>query len=180
MPRVVKLSDYKTHTLSFSSHVRHTNTKTYITMRVFTKEVHTGSMLHTLPILKKQLPTILQSTCFNEGNIPFRVEVMRTELGHLFEHILLEYLCQLKLLKGNEEAVFSGTTDWNWNKYPRGTFQITVSVGKEDRDIFPQAFQKSSDLFEAIIQKHIATTPPVASFYEKEAAITLPLSSLMK
>lgn len=180
MPRVSKLSDYATHSPSFSSHVRHTITKTHITMRVFTKEVHTGSMRNTLPILKKQLPTILQSTCFNEGNIPFRVEVTRTELGHLFEHILLEYLCQLKLLSGSEEAVFSGTTDWNWNKYPRGTFQITVSVGKEDRDIFPQAFEKTSQLFETIIQKHLYSTHVMNSFYEKEAAITLPLSSLMK
>lgn len=168
--------DYKYITTTFfSSHVRHTNTKTHIIMQVFTKEVHTGKMLHTLPLLKKTLPTILKSTCFNEGNIPFKVEVMRTELGHLFEHILLEYLCQLKLLKGHEEAMFSGTTDWNWNKHPRGTFQITVSVGKEDLDIFPEAFKKTSTLFALIMEKHLEKTAFVSQIDKKEAAVTLPL-----
>lgn len=180
MPRVVKVPDYRnSFSPFFSSHIHHTNTKTYITMKVFTKEVHTGTMEHTLPILKEILPTILQSTCFNEGNIPFRVEVLRTELGHLFEHILLEYLCQLKLQKGSKEAIFSGTTDWNWNKHPRGTFKITISVGKYDRDIFPEAFQKASELFTLIIKAHLSLSYTLSSFNEKEAVITLPLSSLM-
>ncbi len=144
-------------------------------MQVFTKEVHTGKMSHTLPTLKKLLPTILKSTCFNENNIPFSIEVLRTELGHLFEHILLEYLCQLKLRKGYEEAMFSGTTDWNWNKYPRGTFQITVSVGEEDLDIFPEAFMKTVTLFELLMEKQTITESITYISNNKEAAVTLPL-----
>lgn len=167
--------EYTFSTKLFSSHVLHTKTKTYITMQVFTKDVHTGNMKHTLSLLKEMLPTILQSTCFNEGNIPFKVEVMRTELGHLFEHILLEYLCQLKLSQGFEEAAFSGTTDWNWNKYPRGTFHITISAGTRERDIFLDAFQKSSSLFEFIIKKHTPKFTPIQR--KKEAVFTLPLQA---
>ncbi len=176
MPRLSVHQDYTVFSTDyFSSHVRHTKTKTLIIMRVFTKDVHTGKMLYTLPLLKQLLPTILKSTCFNEGNIPFKVEVMRTELGHLFEHILLEYLCQLKLSKGHKEVMFSGTTDWNWNKYPRGTFQISISVGKEDLDIFPEAFYRTATLFKLIMEKHMQNSSSIASVNKKEAAVTLPL-----
>lgn len=151
-----------TNTL-FSLHTIHKKKETTILMQLFTKDMHTGRLTKTLPMLNTYLPSILQSTCFNEANQPFSLEVLRTEIGHLFEHILLEYLCQLKLAKGHAEASFSGTTDWNWNTDPRGTFWITISVGAVDQDIFPEALQRSKELLTYILQSH--NTP---SFSQKK------------
>lgn len=148
----------------FSLQTFHKKNKTIILMRVFTKELHTGKLTKTLPILKEFLPSILRSTCFNEGNKPFYVEVLRTEFGHLFEHMLLEFLCQLKLSKGYEEATFSGMTDWNWNIDPRGTFWITISHAKEDTHLFPQAIEKTSQLLEAILSEHHLQQETYANF----------------
>ncbi|HEX7042608.1 MAG TPA: hypothetical protein VF189_05145 [Patescibacteria group bacterium] len=112
-------------------------------------------MPKTLTILNDLLPTIFKSKCFNTENIPFKTEVKRTELGHLFEHILLEYLCILKIEKGFDEATFSGVTDWDWTKNPKGSFMITISINKKDNDIFPKALKNSISLFSLILEKNI-------------------------
>ncbi|HXS15033.1 MAG TPA: hypothetical protein VN711_02805 [Candidatus Saccharimonadales bacterium] len=125
-----------------------------ILMHLFTSDMHTGKLSKTRPMLKKLLPTILESTCFNEGNKPFSEEVLRTEIGHLFEHILLEYLCQAKLADGHEEASFSGTTDWNWNTDPQGTFWITISLEEHDYEYVEMAMEKTQALMHAILDHH--------------------------
>lgn len=124
------------------------------------EEVTTTRMPYVSGVLKKELPTILRSKCFNEENIPFYKEVLSTELGHLFEHILLEYLCIAKIGIGCTEAVFSGVTKWDWNKDPYGTFHIELDIAKEDYLFLTPALQKSVRLFEKIIlypQKPIFT-----------------------
>lgn len=142
-------TSHKNH--SFSLKIRRSKKATYISMHIFGNHVHTGSMPHTTELLKEFLPTIFYAQCFNEKHIPFQKEVMRTELGHLFEHILLEYLCILKLQKGYTEASFSGQTDWNWDKDPRGLFRIKITAGNDDWDIFPLALRQAKQLFEQIV-----------------------------
>jgi len=78
--------------------------------------------------------------------------VRRTEIGHLFEHILLEYLCQEKLLKGFDKAIFSGNTQWNWKREPRGMFHIYINMPYSDTDIFPEALKKSISLAKMILR----------------------------
>lgn len=119
-------------------------------MEVFSG-VNTREYPATFSILQKLLPSILKSRCFNEDNIPFFEEVRGTEIGHLFEHILLEYLCELKLLKGYSNVVFSGTTNWNWYREPRGIFHITIDCTDADWDIFPIALRKSVALLTLIM-----------------------------
>lgn len=138
---------------SFDLSVDWEKKETIITMMLNTEHVTTKHMPHVLPVLRKHLPTILRSTCFNEEDIPFAQEVKSTELGHLFEHILLEYLCKEKIRLGSREAVFSGITKWDWNKYPYGTFHIHITVPYEDRAFFSQAFQKATQLFTVILEK---------------------------
>src|ERR1700737_3152384 len=84
--------------------------------------INTGEIPFIVDQLKEYLPNVLMTQCYNEDNLPFALEVRNTEIGHLFEHILLEYLCQLKIAKGFAKAEFAGRTRWNWIKDPRGKF----------------------------------------------------------
>ena len=120
-------------------------------MYIQDEEVTTAHMPHLPQLLQQELPTILRSTCFNEDDIPFHEEVKSTELGHLFEHILLEYLCIAKIRVGFQEAVFSGITKWDWNKDPYGTFHIEVDMEKDDMLFLTPALQKATHLFEKIL-----------------------------
>lgn len=127
--------------------------RTVINMELFTPFFDTQNLPLTYSILKKRLPRILHSKCFNENNLPFSKEVRRTELGHLFEHILLEYICELKRLNGELNPIHNGLTSWNWEKKSIGTFKITLDAGRKDEVIFRQALQKSVVLMAEIFTK---------------------------
>jgi len=117
----------------------------------------TASLPHTSAILKLYLPHVLETECFNEEGLPFAFEVKRTEIGHLLEHILLEYLCEFKIAKGHTEAVFAGRTKWNWLRDPRGKFHIHLNCGKKDADILKPAVEKTIDLMRIILQTDISS-----------------------
>ncbi len=131
-----------------------------ITLTLPGDEMTTQHMPYVGNILKKELPTILKSKCFNENNIPFYKEVLSTELGHLFEHILLEYLCIAKINTGFQEAIFSGMTRWDWNKDPYGTFRIEISLTEEDKVFLSTALNKAMMLFEKILLYPAASQIP--------------------
>ncbi len=121
------------------------------TIMLYGDEVTTTQMPFIRQMLKKDLPTIFRSKCFNEENIPFYKEVISTELGHLFEHILLEYLCLAKINTGFSEATFSGMTRWNWNRDPYGTFHIEIGIDEQDKVFLTQALSKTMTLFQKIL-----------------------------
>lgn len=135
----------------FSLQILQKTTSTKIIMQSHHKYLHTEHIPFIDELLRKHLPTVLLTKCFNGKNLPFAVEVKSTEIGHLFEHILLEYLCQLKIAKGADSAVFSGRTSWNWIKDPRGKFHIHLTCGKKDADIFPYALEKTINLMQIIM-----------------------------
>lgn len=149
---VVPLFSDKSHYIGsfFSLQIAFVNGKTVITMTVTTPVVNTTSLPSTHRMLKSYLPTILASQCFNDAELPFSEEVCQTEIGHLFEHILLEYLCELKLKKGYDEAIYAGRTKWNWDEDPFGTFHILINTNNEDVDILPAALRKTIDLMKII------------------------------
>ena len=134
--------------LTITKHKRSTK----IIMQVLHQEIDTEHIPSIVEILEEQLPTVLQTTCYNEENLPFAVEVQRTEIGHLFEHILLEYLCQYKMQKGASQAAYNGRTHWNWYKDRIGQFHIRLTCGKADHDIFPNALDKSIALMKYIYE----------------------------
>jgi hypothetical protein len=105
--------------------------------------VNTKELVWTKDILRYQLPSILESQCFNESGLGFANELQATETGHLFEHILLEYLCLGKIERGATRACHRGRTSWNWYVQPWGTFLIYVDVAKRDKEIFIEALAKS-------------------------------------
>lgn len=139
------LSDY------FSLNIRHKEENTNIVLKLGTPFAHTSDIPGTFSILKKELPGIFETECFNQGGVPFNVEVKNTEIGHLFEHILLEYLCQTKGNSISKEFCFNGETSWNWKRDKFGTFHICVSAGLPDIKEFYIALEKSIYLLEKII-----------------------------
>jgi hypothetical protein len=125
---------------------------TKIIMQSFNNHVTTASLPLTSSVLQLYLPHVLETECFNEEGLPFALEVKKTELGHLFEHILLEYLCAFKIAKGYKEAVFEGRTKWNWIRDPRGQFHIYLNCGKKDADILLPAIEKTIELMKRIME----------------------------
>ena len=75
-----------------------------------------GKLLVTLPSLREHL-------CTNRSGLPFTDELQDTELGHVFEHVMLAVLHQRGLAA-------RGQTTWNWNRDPIGTYHVTISTGK--------------------------------------------------
>lgn len=126
----------------FTISVTHKRHSTHLIMSLHTDIVNTMFLPHTTRILKKYVPSVFSSKCFNYDNSPFSIESKRTEVGHLFEHILLEYLCLLKNEIGIENPIHNGVTSWNWVKEKKGTFRITIDVGDSEREIFFAALQK--------------------------------------
>jgi len=140
------LSDY------FSLSIKQDSKNTKIKMRLFTEIVNTRDIPATYDLLSRKLPGVFTSDCFNEENLSFSQEVKETEIGHLFEHILLENLCKLTSLRGNYFSEFSGETSWDWRKGKKGTFDITLDVGFGINDIFLLALERSVSLTNQIIK----------------------------
>lgn len=139
----------------YSLLIKQQSFRTEITMSLFTSFYHTNSMPNTFEELHENLPGVLRSKCFNEDNLPFATEVLNTEIGHLFEHILLEYLCSTKISKGAKRALFRGLTSWNWRKDTKGTFHITIYMNPEDLEIFSLALNKTVILMNLILKKSL-------------------------
>jgi hypothetical protein len=138
----------------FSLDVIQKQTTTRIVMQMLYNQVNTREIPHIVELLQAHLPNVLRTQCFNDDGLPFSMEVRHTELGHLFEHILLEYLCQGKIAKGANQASYSGNTKWNWIKDPRGKFHIRLSCGMRDADILPAALERTIDLMKIILAHH--------------------------
>ncbi len=121
-------------------------------MHMFVKDgiINTSQLHFVHETLTDLLPSVLESQCFNDQGLAFCEEVKATEMGHLFEHILLEYVCLLKIERGDEQATHSGRTSWNWQRDPKGTFFIYVDIPQSDRTIFLKALAKTILLMKVI------------------------------
>ncbi|MEK7605326.1 MAG: hypothetical protein AAB478_02255 [Patescibacteria group bacterium] len=131
--------------------VRHHKTRTRIRMQLLIPQVSTRYFPLTSQLLLLYLPSIFRSSCYNDDKLPFPQEVTRTELGHLFEHILLEYLCIVQLERGLDTATYEGRTNWNWVRDPRGTFHITIHTTEEEIPVFRQALTRTMTLMNIIL-----------------------------
>lgn len=141
----------------YSLLVNHFPQETKITMSLSITQVNTIDFPKTIAILQKLLPGVLSSVCFNELSLPFHEEARKTEIGHLFEHILLEYLCLEKSMLGIESE-YNGVTSWNWKTDPYGTFHIVVDAGIQDKQYLQSAINKAITLMTFIITSHSTFT----------------------
>lgn len=135
----------------FYLNVTQKSSSTKIIMQLYSNQVNTAHIPFIVDLLKMNLPNVLLTKCFNDDDLPFHEEVRNTEIGHLFEHILLEYLCQLKIAKGYRKASYAGRTRWNWMRDPRGKFHIHLNCGIKDADILPVAVEKTVELMKFIL-----------------------------
>jgi hypothetical protein len=146
---------YDTHSDFFDLTYMVKKRATIVDMKVVEKFVRTNKMPKTSAFLKKHFPQVLETRCFNQAGLSFQQEIKDTELGHLFEHILLVYLCQMRqLLKEDEDCSYSGVTSWNWEKDPRGTFAILIEINEEEQDIFYFALEKTCKLLNTLCTVH--------------------------
>lgn len=164
----------------YSLFLKRSKRQTKIIMKVQQQIVNTNKIPLTRSILKHTLPTVLHSICYNENNYPFYKEVRHTEVGHLFEHIIIEYMCLLKVSAGFDDAEYTGTTKWNWKRFPKGSFHITVSAGINDTQILAEAMKKSIALINLILTS-VNHTPAVidtfmVQYIESVATDRLPQS----
>lgn len=120
-------------------------------MTVAIAYINTNACPHVSTVLEKHLPSILKCDCYNSDNLPFREELKHTELGHLFEHMLLEYLCIERIECGKNRAEFFGKTSWNWVRETRGMFHIKITKTDKESPYFLQAMKKSLGLLNLIL-----------------------------
>lgn len=121
-------------------------------LTLFSPVLNTRSLPSTFVLLEQFLPSIYSCLCFNDSELPFKEEVLQTEVGHLFEHILIEYLCQMKMAAGEDNVSFEGETSWNWYQDKEGTFHIVVRSNNEYESIFEEALRKSTYLLNLILK----------------------------
>lgn len=121
-------------------------------MQVSQTHCWTDDLPDTFSILETNMPSVLQTKCFNDWDLPFVEEVKATSMGHLFEHIALDYLCVEKISGGSKSAKFSGHTIWNWDKYPEGSFLICLEVKPDDQRFLLSALPKTINLTETILR----------------------------
>lgn len=135
----------------FTLSYMHLEKETLVYMRMHGDIVNTAELPETLKILSSYLPRIFTSKCFNKKRFSFKREAKRTEIGHLLEHIVLEYLCEEKMKISSKNIVFSGVTSWDWTRDEFGTFHITIDSKVSDRELFARALEKGILLLNHII-----------------------------
>ncbi len=136
----------------FNLKIRQTRKVTAIDMQLHTPMVNTCDIPGTLEFLQQNYPGVLKTQCFNDKNLPFITEVVATEIGHLFEHILIDQLCALKIKQGAGSAVFNGNTSWNWQKNPYGLFEIWIDIGKKELILLIEALKRTIELTKKLLQ----------------------------
>lgn len=132
----------------------------YLTMHMHTDFVRTGSCPALQGYLSENLPGILHTPCFNGKNLSFYDEVVNTEVGHLFEHIILEHYSLYSFRQIHVgDMVMKGKTQWDWNKDPEGLFHIYMYADSMDRAVMRDIVKKSINFLEEVIRiNYVCTT----------------------
>ncbi len=113
--------------------------------------VNTKDLPQTTKLLKKHCPSVLSTKCNNALNLPFKEEVKATEVAHLFEHIILQQMCQEQIKEGYYSAEFSGRTIWETAAHPLRIFTIETSITRFHLPFLRPALKKSLALIELIL-----------------------------
>lgn len=116
-------------------------------MQLKTPFTTTKYIPHTYDFFVNNFPGVLETKCYNKENLPFCEKVKDTQIGHLFEHVLLQILAE----ENNKH--FRGVTEWDWRegKDPLGKYYITVSVSQNEMHLLNKALQKAVELIEQLL-----------------------------
>ncbi len=129
----------------FSLTVARRKKSVVLSMQVHNGQHNTDCFCDVVAFLRKQAPDVLETTCYNPDNLPFCKEVEKTELGHLFEHVLITFLCDEAIKNGAIVAEYEAVTDWNWLKNPVGSFEIEIKAELDDALLLP-ALERTTNL----------------------------------
>lgn len=99
-------------------HQRHTR----FTVR-FRNRLYSSQVDDIANRLCEMLPNLTDHRCTNRHGLPFTEELADTELGHVFEHVVLELLSQ-------REIYAQGQTTWDWEHDAIGTYHVSLGTGK--------------------------------------------------
>ncbi len=133
----------------------HLSMRLCFTTSVFSTKALPGIVTH----VSSCLPTIMESRCFNDQNLPFSQEIWNTELGHLFEHILLESLSLFKAEQFGAYEKVSGVTSWDWIDDTRGSFHIDIKTGFVTESIVDTAIEDSVLILTQALETSLTTRP---------------------
>jgi len=86
----------------------------------------TSQVPHLPRMLFRRFPRLALHKCENGLGLSFRQECRKTEIPHLFEHLIIELQSQAQ-----PAEVLRGETEWNWTVDPRGRFHVTVDYENE-------------------------------------------------
>ncbi len=136
---------------AFTLHLELKRELALISMQVHTEHLSTATLPFTKKIIKEICPSVLKTKCFNSQKLPFSREVVNTEIGHLFEHILLDSLCSEKIKLGAIEACYKGKTKWDWEIFPKGFFEISIGLGDTDEAMLLGSIAQTAQLMESIL-----------------------------
>lgn len=161
----------------FDLSIKNKNSNIFLTMEMKCGCFNTSKITNLSQILKQLLPSIFCCECFNSENLPFSKELHNTETGHLFEHILLEYMCKIKKIEGFRDVEFKGKTTWDWNIEKEGIFHINVNAGLSDRVIFDKALYLSIALMEHILNDFHEKQDYACASANIESILPLPIES---
>lgn len=152
--------------------------QTHIDMLLHSPHLTTKNLPETQRILRKYAPSVLCTTCHNDNNFPFRKEVCDTEVGHLFEHLIIDYLSQNDNAKRRFDRTYYGVTEWNWKTEPRGTFHITLSAGKRDQTLLYKAISESYQILEKILSSTSTFSETIMPFTDPSYTETVVTASV--
>ena len=148
-----------TITRPYSLVVNHQKDKVHLEMRCNFSLTNTSRFVDIGFFIKSFVPSVFKTRCFNKTNLPFKKEVLHTELGHFFEHILLDQLCALTV-EQRKNLRYRGLTKWNWTKEKKGIFHIYIDCRFLDKYSFNTALKNSKFIF----NKLISSSYPLSQF----------------
>ncbi|OGC97983.1 hypothetical protein A2701_02950 [Candidatus Amesbacteria bacterium RIFCSPHIGHO2_01_FULL_47_34] len=131
------------------------NRQVFLRMELNIPEVHTGEFPDTLKLIKTYLPQALDCMCSNSQNLPFRQKVRDTAIGHLFEHLLLAYIYRDRSACPPVLPAVCGYTHWDWNRHPRGSFDITISLPRTHSSLLIPAVGRAVSLTDRILSSNM-------------------------
>lgn len=134
----------------FSILVRQNKFSTFLKLIMHTRIVTTAHIPFITTFLKQYNPTVLVTECFNPQNLPFYKEVKSTELGHLFEHMLIDEMRRLQENNGFKH-VYNGETSWDWEKSGYGVFSIWIDSGYSEEPLMHTALNETIMLFRKLL-----------------------------
>ncbi len=127
--------------------------QTNIVFTSLTPVLRTGFLPATLAILKEQLPGVLATKCHNDGGWGFEREVEDTEIGHLFEHILIQNISEFRESYLMEDSKITGETQWDWTRDAKGIFNIRICSESPYDQVLTEAIEKSISIVNLILSE---------------------------